>query len=73
MNKNFIGIDVSKETLDICVLKRTEVVWECRIKNTRKALVVFGKQLKERKISSENSLLCCEHTGMYTNALTRME
>ena len=38
---NFVGIDISKEKLDVCILEGSKVVVERCITNTLKALVTF--------------------------------
>lgn len=68
--ENFIGIDVSKRTLDICVLQGNKVLWQCQIVNTTKQIAVFFKRLVKQNVVSSNTLICCEHTGLYTEPLT---
>ena len=67
MNKSkyFIGIDISKDKLDICVLEGKSVILEDCIPNNPKALKAFGKKLQKMNITPQNALLCCEHTGVY--------
>ncbi|WP_018344142.1 IS110 family transposase [Cytophaga aurantiaca] len=61
----FVGIDVSKNTLDITVLKSTDKVLFKQIENNVKALKVFLKELKSEGICISESLICMEHTGIY--------
>jgi transposase len=63
--RNFIGIDVSKETLDICMLQGASVKEE-RIKNSTKEIKKFFRQIEG--IIPE-TLICMEHTGIYNNLL----
>jgi len=60
-NQKFIGIDVSKDTLDICIL--TDEQNHFVIKNTKKAVLKFFEiHLSE----SENNVFCMENTGKYS-------
>ena len=68
--KYFIGIDISKDKLDLCVLEGKSVIWEDCIPNNPKALKAFGKKLQKMTITTQNALLCCEHTGVYAHQLT---
>ncbi len=65
----FIGIDISKSKLDICVLESKKVMLEHCIENTPEALKAFQKQLRKMKITPANTLVCCEHTGIYASDL----
>ena len=65
----FIGIDVSKLKLDVCVLKGKKVILERCIGNTPQDLKNLGKELKKMNILPGNALLCCENTGIYTSNL----
>ncbi|MFD0933284.1 IS110 family transposase [Psychroflexus salinarum] len=69
----FIGIDVSKDTLDICILSHeTESLV---IKNQEKAITKFFKSLL--KDSSIKHHICLENTGKYSwvliNVLAELE
>jgi len=55
----FIGIDISKGTLDICVLEHNQAK-HCQILNQRKQIQKFFK-----KVNNENSHICLENTGKY--------
>ena len=65
----FIGIDVSKSKLDICVSRDQKIIFEACIENTLKALTAFKKRIQKMNILPENTLFCCEHTGIYVNNL----
>jgi len=73
MNKfrYFIGIDVSKLTLDICVLDQSESIYTDCIANQPKAITKLFNQLKRKGIDCKNSLVCAENTGIYTVHLQR--
>lgn len=66
---HYIGIDVSKETLDICVLEGTNKVFESRIANSKPGLKMFVQKLKQHQISPSSALFCLEHTGIYNYQL----
>lgn len=67
--KNFIGVDVSKKTLDFCVIvneKQSHYV----IENNRKQIKTkFAQLKKECKIEFHNTLICVDLTGDYTNLI----
>ena len=64
----YIGIDVSKDTLDVCVL--TEQSESIVIKNTEKSILrFFRKQLKDTEYSYH---ICIENTGKYSWDLMRI-
>lgn len=61
---HFIGIDISKSTLDVAILNEaatTSHVFE----NTLKGARAFLRLLRNRKIHLEDCLICMEHTGVY--------
>ncbi len=74
MKKYFIGVDVSKEKVDVSVVMRQEEsglivrmghnVFENRNRGF-KSILQWTKRLTGVAPSSENSLFCCETTGSY--------
>lgn len=63
----YVGIDVSKETLDLAVLSSTGVE-ELKISNCPKAVSKQLKSLvKAKAIVLEETLFCMEPTGHYSN------
>jgi transposase len=66
---HFIGIDVSKDTLDICILFEKAPLWEAKITNDKKAFGKVKKQLKLLKVNLAETLWCMEHTGIYSNLI----
>ena len=66
--QNFIGIDVSKDHLDIAILQEGEVVHHKRIENNLKAIQSYLFSFQDL-YKLEKSLFCMEHTGMYINWL----
>ncbi len=70
--KFFIGIDVSKSTLDVGLLDRDSPgsVHHRKVTNSDDGIVAMLHWLKDQVgFSVENSLFCLEHTGMYNYAL----
>lgn len=68
----FIGIDVSKSTLDIAVINTSnaDVVSHQQVLNNDEGIVEMLKWLREQgDYSLETSLFCLEHTGMYNYPL----
>lgn len=64
----FIGIDVSKQTLDFTILHNNEKKLYEQITNSEHAIKSFLKKLiTEQKISIESCLFCLEHTGIYNS------
>ncbi|MDW7691871.1 transposase [Flammeovirgaceae bacterium SG7u.111] len=68
--KNFIGIDISKDTIDLALLTSHGELIDLKWDNDGKAL---GKGLKslfrEHGLGKEDTLLCAEHTGQFGNKL----
>lgn len=67
--KNFnwhIGIDISKDTLDLCLFDGKSVLKETRIENTIKCFIQEMKQWqKEFNLVFKEVLVCAEYTGKY--------
>lgn len=71
--KNFIGIDVSKSTLDICLVNsQGKVIHYQKVANNKreisKALNAF---MKKSKITYLNTVFCMEYTGIYNAILSK--
>ena len=66
--QNFIGIDVSKDHLDIAIFKEGKVVNNEHIANNLKAIQTYLFSFQDLYELRE-SLFCMEHTGMYINWL----
>lgn len=67
---NFIGIDISKKTLDICLIDEHGTLTQLKIENHAEAILNTLKSLfDEQNLTVENTLICAEHTGHYTNIL----
>lgn len=69
--KYFIGIDVSKLTLDICILLGREKVFSGIVDNHPKALEKLWAQLLKTLpgFMPEDVVCCLEHTGIYNEHL----
>jgi len=67
-NLKFIGIDVSKHTLDICILSNTSKSFV--INNTKSDILKFFKSHLED--TSVTYHICCENTGKYSWILTEV-
>lgn len=68
---NFMGVDVSKKTLDVCLLDADgQVLNRSRIANEDDAIAIFfGNLEKENGVDLSRLLVCMEHTGIYSNLL----
>jgi transposase len=69
MKNYFIGIDVSKKTLDVA-LHSLEGQLNCNhivIENNAKGFKNLLSWLKKMKINHQDVLICMEHTGIYAN------
>lgn len=71
--KNFIGIDVSKNTLDISMVNNEgKVIDYQRICNSGKEIkTVFSGLIKQHKTNYEEILFCMEYTGIYNLPLIK--
>jgi transposase len=66
----FIGIDVSKLTLDVAVLTDGNLVFEQRIENRPLTIRSFLNEfIKANQLSADQLLVCMEHTGIYNAAV----
>jgi len=66
----FIGIDVSKEKLDLCLHSSGKILKEWILSNTVSAIKSSFKSLpKEYVVETSVFLVCAEHTGQYTYPL----
>ena len=63
----FIGVDVSKETLDIAIRNESGLVTTEIIANRTKNINQFLKSvLQKYNLRKEDMLICLEHTGIYS-------
>lgn len=65
--KHFIGADIGKETLAICVIEEAENrLLECSVTNTKAGIqTLLDKLQKLPGFSLQTALMCMEHTGIY--------
>jgi transposase len=71
--KQFIGIDVSKKTLDITILdSQGKQIYYERITNESKSIKsCFSSFMKQYKAIYEESVFCMEYTGIYNLPLVK--
>ena len=66
--QNFLGIDVSRNHLDLTVLNQDNLVAHKQIKNNLTSIESYLKHL-EKTINLDSLLVCLESTGVYANFL----
>ncbi len=62
----FIGIDISKKTLDFAVRDWKGLLFHIKVDNSLAGLKQFQKECLARNIDLSRCLICCEHTGIYS-------
>ena len=62
----FIGIDVSKKTLDFAVRDQNKHIFHLKVDNAMAGLNRFKQECLAKEINLQQSLICCEHTGVYS-------
>jgi transposase len=68
----FIGIDISKDTLEFGLLKENKILLSKNVPNSIKGIQTFIKEAKVYPgFSFSNVLFCMEHTGIYNNHLLK--
>lgn len=66
MQKIFIGVDISKETLAVCVKSGFETVRESTVDNSPSAIRSAMKRImKEFDACQDGMMVCAEYTGRY--------
>jgi transposase len=70
--KNFIGIDISKGTFDLALIKDNNllVVASDDFPNTSNGIVQLEGFLKNQGLDMQETLFCMEHTGIYCRLLS---
>jgi transposase len=68
--KSFIGIDVSKLTLDVCIINNEGFVEHQEFENNKNGFKKIETWLVSTEVFSlTDALFCMEHTGIYTREL----
>jgi transposase len=69
--KNYVGIDVAAETFAASIYQSPEssVLTKEGLLNSPTGFEVFIDWLKEHKLSTQNSIICMEATGVYSEAI----
>ena len=68
--QNFIGIDISKESLDFALITENAVLVEVKCENNAKAILqTIISLIKENNLTKQNVLICAEYTGHFGNKL----
>ena len=66
MKNHQIGIDISKEKVNICLRKEKKSVWEHECPNTVASIKkAIRKGLKEHGVATDDAIVCAEYTGRY--------
>lgn len=68
--KAFTGIDISKKTFDAALIfpETAAVIHKC-FSQTPEGFLSFNKWLLSHEVSIKETLICMEHTGLYTNGI----
>jgi transposase len=68
--QSYVGIDVSKLTIDVCVLCVNGTQDHQQFENSLEGFTKMGSWLRNKDFFSiKKSLFCMEHTGLYTRLL----
>lgn len=71
--QSYVGIDVSKLTIDVCLLNQELFQEHQQFENSAKGFSELKSWLRNKDFFSEKkSLFCMEHTGLYTRQLVSM-
>jgi transposase len=70
---HFIGIDVSKETFDLALIKDndTSQIIQKVFSNEIAGFTEFNKWLKQQEVCYQDTLFCVEHTGYYSKLIAK--
>lgn len=69
---NFIGVDISKTTFDLALVKEGNVVVaSANMPNDHSGLVKLEEFFKKNHLNLEETLFCMEHTGIYCRLLSQ--
>ena len=69
---NFIGIDISKKTFDLALIKgnSTEKIVTAKFPNDHKGIVALEQFIRKQELVKPEILFCIEHTGLYCRVLS---
>ena len=62
----FVGIDISKKTLDFAVRDQSRHLFHLKVDNSMAGLDQFKQECLIKEINLQQTLICCEHTGVYS-------
>lgn len=65
----YVGIDISKKTLDMAVYKQDKLITSLQVANDNKGVKKFIRQAKACNIDLNKVLFCAEKTGDYGKQL----
>ena len=70
--RNFIGIDISKNTFDFALIKdnNLSLLISDEVSNDHSGIVKLEEFLKKQGLNMEETLFCMEHTGIYCRLLS---
>jgi transposase len=68
--KAFTGIDISKKTFDAALIfLETGVMYHHCFDQTKEGFLAFIKWLESHQVTLQDTLICMEHTGLYSNGI----
>ena len=71
---HFIGIDVSKNTLDWAVYANKGIIWQTQSENSPTAIRAVIKQFHNLpNFTRLTCIICMEHTGLVRHEVARFE
>lgn len=71
--KHVLGIDISKQSLELCLISGHEVLVRLTVANTKGQLTASIKKMLSKQGLQASEMLCCaEHTGMYSYPLIQV-
>lgn len=72
--QNFIGIDISKETVDIALVNAScpeKAIFNIQLSNSKKGCTDLIRELKKHGLMSTDVLFCMEYTGIYSRSFAQ--
>lgn len=69
---NFIGIDISKNTFDLALIKENtpDKMVTAKFSNSHKGIVALEQFIRKQDLEKQQILFCIEHTGLYCRVLS---